>query len=105
MTHPIVSRLKMQTLKSQCKPQKMNATTVKCSLANKTITTHHMRHIFAPIDETIKKYFISCNNLLNVTIQSHPIKMDCCNANEKCLIVTTINHIWHSHPVHHGTKF
>ena len=23
----------------------------------------------------------------------------------KCLIVITINPIWHSHPVHHGTKF
>ena len=30
--------------------------------------------------------------------------MDCCNANEKCLIVTTINPIWHSCPAHHGTK-
>ena len=27
-----------------------------------------------PIDQTIKKYSISCNNLLNVTIQSLPIK-------------------------------
>ena len=24
------------------------------------------------------------NNLLNTTIQSHPIKMGCCNAKEKC---------------------
>ena len=31
--------------------------------------------------------------------------MDCCNANEKSLIVTTINPISHSCPVHHGTKF
>ena len=23
----------------------------------------------------------------------------------QCLIVPTINPIWHSHPVHHGTKF
>ena len=43
------------------------------------------------------------NNLAHATIQSHPIKMGCCNANEKCLIVTTINPISHSHPVHHGT--
>ena len=28
----------------------------------------------------------------------YPIKMDCCNANEKCLIATTINPIWHSCP-------
>ena len=83
----------------------MNATTIKCLLANETITTHHVRHIFTPVDETVKKYFFSCNNLLNVTIQSHPIKRDHCNTNEKCLIVTTINPIWHSHPVHHGKKF
>ena len=31
--------------------------------------------------------------------------MGCCNTNKKCLIVTTINPILHSHPVHHGTKF
>ena len=83
----------------------MNMTAIKCSLANEVITTNPVRHIFMPINKTIKKYFISHNNLLNVTIQSHPIKMDCCNANEKCLIATTINPIWNSHPVHHGTKF
>ena len=30
--------------------------------------------------------------------------MGCCNANEKSLIVTTINPIWRRHPVHPGTK-
>ena len=30
--------------------------------------------------------------------------MGCCSTNEKSLIVTTINPIWHSHPVHPGTK-
>ena len=30
--------------------------------------------------------------------------MACCNTNSQCLIVTTINPIWHSHPVHPGTK-
>ena len=30
--------------------------------------------------------------------------MGCCSTNEKSLIVTTINPIWHSHPVHHSTK-
>ena len=30
--------------------------------------------------------------------------MGCCNTNNKCLIVATINPICHSHPVHHGTK-
>ena len=58
-----------------------------------------------PIDETMKKSFTSHNNLLNTTIQSHPIKMGCCIANEKFWIVATINPISHSHPVHHGTKF
>ena len=31
--------------------------------------------------------------------------MGCCNTNKNSLIVTTINPIWRSHPVHHGTKF
>ena len=30
--------------------------------------------------------------------------MGCCNTNKKSLIVTTINPIWLSHPVHPGTK-
>ena len=30
--------------------------------------------------------------------------MGCCNTNSQCLIVTTINPIWHSHPVHPGTN-
>ena len=42
--------------------------------------------------------------MLNATFQSHPIKMSCCNTNEKSLIVTTINPIWRSRPVHPGTK-
>ena len=42
--------------------------------------------------------------MLNATFQSHPIKMGCCNTITKCLIVTTINPIWRSRPVHPGTK-
>ena len=42
--------------------------------------------------------------MLNATFQSHPIKMGCCNTNEKSLTVTTINPIWRSRPVHPGTK-
>ena len=42
--------------------------------------------------------------MLNTTFQSHPIKMGCCNTITKCLIVTTINPIWCSRPVHPGTK-
>ena len=51
----IISRLEMQTLKLQCKPEKMNETTVKHLLANEITTTHHVRHIFMPIKETTKK--------------------------------------------------
>ena len=58
-----------------------------------------------PGDKTIKKEFPLCNNLLNATFQSHPIKMGCCNTNKKSLIVTTINPIWCSRPVHHGKQF
>ena len=42
--------------------------------------------------------------MLNATFQSHPIKMGCCITNGKSLIVTTINPMWCSHPVHPGTK-
>ena len=40
----------------------------------------------------------------NATFQSHPIKVGCCSTNKKSLIVITINPIWCSRPVHHGTK-
>ena len=43
--------------------------------------------------------------MLNVTIQSHPMKDGCYKSNEKGLIVPTINPISHSCPVHHGTFF
>ena len=43
--------------------------------------------------------------MLNATFQSHPIKMGCCNTNKNSLIVATINPIWCSRPVRHGTKF
>ena len=69
------------------------------------ITTYHVRHIFMPVNQTIKNEFISHNNLLNVTIQSYPIKRDCCNTIKKHLMVATINPISHSHSVHHGTFF
>ena len=87
---------------------KTNTIAMRCSRANKTsqhIKTCHMGHIFTPVDQNIKKQFPSCNNLLNATFQSHPIKMGCCNTTKKSLIIPTINPIWHSRPVHHGTKF
>ena len=43
--------------------------------------------------------------MLIVTFQSHPTKMGCCNTITQCLIVTTINPICHSRPVHPGTNF
>ena len=43
--------------------------------------------------------------MLIVTFQSHPDKMGCCNTITKSLIVTTINPICRSRPVHPGTKF
>ena len=46
----------MQTLKIATQNLKMNMTTIKCSLANEMITTHHVRHIFMPVDKTIKNY-------------------------------------------------
>ena len=85
-----------------------NAIAARHSRANETsqhVKTCHMRHIFMPVNETIIKYFPSHNNLLNATFQSHPIKVGCCNTNDQCLIVPTINPICCSHPVHHGTKF
>ena len=63
--------------------------------------TCHMRHIVMLDDQTIKKILV----LLNTTFQSHPIRMGCCTTNEKSLIVTTINPIWRSRPVHPGKKF
>ena len=70
------------------------------SMSQQNIATCHLRHIIMPLDQTIKNQFISHNNLLNVTIQSHPTKNGCCKSNEKCLIVATIHPISCSHPVH-----
>ena len=55
-------------------------------------------------DQTKQKYSRHTINLLIVTFQSHPNKMGCCNTITKSLIVTTINPIWRSRPVHPGTK-
>ena len=57
------------------------------------------------IDETNEKLLISHNNIFNVTIQSHSTKQGCCTQKRACLIVTTINPISCSCPVHHGTFF
>ena len=67
--------------------------------------TRHVRHIFTQGDQLNKKYSRRAMNFLIVTFQSHPKKMGCCNTITKSLIVTTINPIWRSIPVHPGTKF
>ena len=61
MPCPIISKLNPQTLRIVMQTLKMNTTTMKHSLANKMITTHHVRHIFTPVNETIK------NNLSHTT--------------------------------------
>ena len=81
----------------------MNTTTIKHLLANEMIMTCHMRHILCPLTKLLKNN-LSHNNLLDVTIQSNPIKRDYYKPNEKCWIVATINPISHRRPVHHGTK-
>ena len=67
--------------------------------------TRHVRHIFTQGDQTEQKYSRHAINLIIVTFQSHPTQMGCCNTITQCLIVTTINPIWRSRPVHPGTKF
>ena len=66
--------------------------------------TRHVSHIFTQGDQTKQKIFRHAINLLIVTFQSHPTKMGCCNTITQCLIVTTINPICRSRPVHPGTK-
>ena len=105
MPHQTTSNCIMTPMQTLNMNPKTNATTVKHSQANQMITTCHMRHILMPVNQTNEKLFISCNNLLNVTIQSHSTKQGCCKPNENCLIVATINPISHSCPVHHGTFF
>ena len=83
---------------------KTNVTTIKHLSANEMIMTCQLRSIFTPANQTNEKLFISCNNLLNVTFQSHSTKarflhtkenlFDCCN-NQSHL----------AYPVHHGTFF
>ena len=84
---------------------KTNVTTVKWLCANEIIATHHVRHIFMPIDQTIKKLFIFSNIFLNVTFQSHSTHHGCCKQKRTCLIVATINPIPHRPCVHVGTFF
>ena len=66
--------------------------------------TRHVRHILTQGDQTEQKYSHHAINLLIVTFQSHPTQMGCCNTITQCWIVTTINPIWCSRPVHPGAK-
>ena len=63
------------------------------------------RHVRRRATKLNKKYSRHAINLLIVTFQSHPTQMGCCNTITQCLIVTTINPICRSRPVHPGTKF
>ena len=74
-------------------------------MSQRKIITCHVRHIFMPVDQTIKKIiylmqqFVKCNNSFS------SIKDGCCKTKEKCWIVATINPISCSYPVPHGTFF
>ena len=84
-----------------------NATTARRSRANKTsrnIMTSHVRHIFTQGDQTEQKIFPSRNQFVNCNISIPSKQMSCCNTITKSLIVTTINPIWRSRPVHPGTQ-
>ena len=74
MPHHTMSNCIMTPMQTLNVNPNMNVTTIKHLQASQTIVTHHMRHIFMPVDQTNKKLFISCNNLLNVTVQSHSSK-------------------------------
>ena len=54
--HTMSNRIKTQNVNPKIMTQtlKMNVTTIKHLLANETITTCHMRHIFMPVNK-IKK--------------------------------------------------
>ena len=56
---------------------RMNATPMKHLSADEMIATHHVRHIFTPINQIIKKLIMLCNILLNVTFLSHPTNHGC----------------------------
>ena len=103
MSHHIMTQNANPTILIVDPKNKCNS--CEMSVSQQNITTHHVRHIFTPIEQIFNNLFISHNTLLNVTIQSHPTKDGCYKSNEKCLIVATINPISHSHPVHHGTFF
>ena len=79
----------------------------KTFASQRNITKHHdtSRETYFHAGRSLnKKYSRRAIDLLIVTFQSHPNKMGCCNTITKSLIVTTINPIWRSRPVHHGTK-
>ena len=55
-------------------------------------------------DQTEQKIFPSRNQFVNCNISTPSKQMGCCNTITKSLIVTTINPISRSRPVHPGTK-
>ena len=70
MPHQIISSFINANLTNPDANPKMNVTTIKCLQANQMITTHHVRHIFMPIDQTIEiiylmQQFVKCNNSIS----------------------------------------
>ena len=54
---------------------------------NEMVTTHHVRHIFMPIDQIINKVYMQCTNLLN---QFNPTNCFCKEQpNENSLMLKT----------------
>ena len=64
--------------------------------------THHIRHIFTPINQNINKIYLQCNNLLN---QNYSIPQTVLGKNNLSLIVEyKFNPISSGPCVHFGTK-
>ena len=66
--------------------------------------TCHVRHIFTQGDQTKQKIFPSRNQFVNCNISIPSNSNGLLQYNNQELIVTTINPIWRSRPVHPGTK-
>ena len=66
--------------------------------------TCHVRHIFTQGNQTKQKIFPSRNQFVNCNISIPSKQNGLLQYNNQELIVTTINPIWRSRPVHPGTK-
>ena len=66
--------------------------------------TRHVRHIFTQGDQTKQKILPSRNQFVNCNISIPSKQNGLLQYKNQELIVTTINPIWRSRPVHPGTK-